>query len=234
MCPQETEPISSMESHLLPNDNNPALCEVPSWADNLDYNHIPALSPRSPDIIETSMLSQLNTSNNNSTAHISPEPSPGTGRVLPLIPQITIESPKTSSNNLGGLLMTAPSRYTGHMNGDSANNESPGDSGTSHPSTESVTSSSPDDITPNSAYSEAESDDEEVEIKPFGRVPLIMSSRGSNPKLRRDAQKETTETLSESGSDQQGTGNNKNGVLFSLHHEESSEEDTESSIGIHC
>lgn len=224
-----------METHLLPNDNNPALCEVPSWADNLDYNRLPAMSPRSADVVETSMLNQLNTSNNNSTAQLSPERSPGSGRVLPLIPHITIESPKTSRNPLGGLLMTAQPRYTGYINGGEAINDSPGDSGTSHPNTESVTSSSPDDITPNSHFSESE-DDDEVEIKPFGRVPLSVTTHNSNPKLKKQDAKET-ETLSKS-SDEQQDDKDENGdkeVLFSLHQDESSEEEhTESSIGIHC
>ncbi|KAF6017414.1 Nhe2 [Bugula neritina] len=45
-CPQESEPVCSMATHLLPDDTTPELSQIPSWADNLDYNHIPAVSPR--------------------------------------------------------------------------------------------------------------------------------------------------------------------------------------------
>lgn len=33
-------PIRSMASHQLPDDDRPNLATVPSWADNLDYNHL--------------------------------------------------------------------------------------------------------------------------------------------------------------------------------------------------
>ena len=197
-CPQETEPVSSIASHQLPNDNVPELAQLPSWADNLDYNHIPAISPR-PSVVTPTQNGRLNTSNNNSGSQLETVVEQPT-KSIPLIPTITIDSPAPSTNNL-----LAADPYTA-VNGSA-------DLVSFELQSNSSSSDSPTNVLP-----ETESeDDEEVEIKPFGKVH--MSSNGSAPKLSGRRSPPTNVR------DQSADERNGNAVVFSLNDENSSEED---------
>lgn len=215
VCPQdEKEPMSSLASHALPNDNKPALSQVPSWANNLDYNHISAVSPRSD--MEDSRPTQnghgrLNSSNNNSSAGLdeygaSHRRSDG-ARKLPQVPTISVHSPKASANDL--LLMRA--NGNGAFNTDTDSSELTGH----------------DEATPRS-----ESDDDEVEIKPFGKIQ--MSSRDSSVKLKN---RHNSPSPSEEETEDAAAPPRGKGVMFSLNHESStgsSDDEDSSTTGISC
>lgn len=202
VCPQETGPVTSMASHLLPNDNTPEVSQVPSWADNLDYNHIPAVSPRAANGVGLPATNgRLNTSNNNSTSNLQSDnwelPSLRERRGVPLIPTIKIDSPKCSLNNL----LMAVDPYPASK--DSVGRPSNG-------STSDSTASSSTQPLSDSEYDE--SDDEEVEIIPFGKVPL--SSHGSVPLLNHRSSSPKVGEEKE----------HPKAVMFSLANEDSSEE----------
>ena len=208
VCPQETEPVSSITSHSFPNDNQPALAQLPSWADNLDYNHIPALSPR-PNVQVPTQNGQLNTSNNNSSSKLSSnqgaEPT-ANGRVPPLIPTIKIDSP--SANNLLSMPSDPYLQTNGAVDRPSTSPVS-FSTGSDSPSSELTGSSS------NPPASSESEDDEEVEIKPFGKV--FLNSKGSVPRF--SGVHESTEEISDK---QQASESNGKAVMFSLNNEDSS------------
>lgn len=199
----ETGPLSSMATHLLPNDSKPELSQVPSWADNLEYSHIPTMSPRPQN-------GQLNSSNNNSSSNLNGGVGvelPANGRSVPLVPTIKIDSPGSSANNL---LSTTNPFYTSNgapsMNGGVTFTAGSDDSSGSELTIPSPTSDS--------------EDDEEVEIRPFGKIS--MSTKGSQPQLshrRSPPLKGDSVEVDE---------RNGQAVQFSINNDESSDEETSS------
>lgn len=172
-CPQESEPVCSMATHLLPDDTTPELSQIPSWADNLDYNHIPAVSPRASTHTDAPNTNdQLNKSNNNSASRLDSDIEMVTISA-PLVPTIQIDSPSSSSNNLLMKGTLCPPYLSSNISEETS------------PPKILKNGASPDVSSPSGTDSTQEvHSDEEVEIKPFGKVP--MSSKFSNSKLARE------------------------------------------------
>ncbi|XP_067935263.1 probable Na(+)/H(+) antiporter nhx-9 isoform X2 [Watersipora subatra] len=196
---QDAGPVTSLATHQLPNDNKPELAQLPSWADNLDYNHIPVVSPRPASEIQTHN-GRLNASNNNSNSSINCSGLSGAMETANPVPTITIDGPKSSANNLvvvadpstslnGGAVPPSTNQTAFSLASDSQESDSTGSSGYQPPSSESE-------------------DDAEVEIKPFGKVP--MSSRSSAARLARKSTPPIT-TVNEHNSELNG-----NAVKFTL------------------
>lgn len=186
VCSQESNPIPSRVNHLLPDDNRPALAQVPSWANNLDYNNIPAVSPRSdPDDSSATTTFQLSAPDSSDSISGSPllssdstnrknsessEPElKAIGRALPSIPLIQVYNAENghvgqgASGSTEGLLQTAS-----QTNGVSSASVSP--ASTSSPVT------SPTLFISNPGPESESDEDEEVEIRPFGKIDLTGGS----------------------------------------------------------
>ena len=157
VCSLESRPIPSMVTYLLPDDNQPPLAQVPSWADNLDYNNLPAISPRSDTDIGSEHDSRAS---NNLTSLTS----------LPLIQVTDDSSVSPSATPSAGLLIVASQNDVDI---------------TIAPDAGSPAMSDPDLV---SASRDLSTDSEEdVEIKPFGKLNFNLSGSSSALKNTADA-----------------------------------------------
>lgn len=232
---QEVAPIPARVSYLLPDDNQPPLAQVPSWADNLDYNNIPALSPN-PDSDTTTATGPFSSSISNTETNTTDDLGDDTttseslpvrdprsenaaqaepaksyiGRALPALPKLTVTNNVNSSQNpavkeFNSLLTTGKPKSTAdptqQKNGPAAEDKN--------------RAKEPE-------VSESE-DDEEVEIKPFGK--LKIHTKGSSPVLRHRDTDQSLGQRSDIISDNDETDStDKGGVMFSIHDDETSDD----------